>query len=461
MTQRVTETVSDKHLIATTLAQADLAIFAARLVGGRKQILELSTLDAVQSGALRRSAQKLFAGRGLRTRVVSVKPSAIKRARSLEQLVALTGRGDLVFDRTRALSRSEAVLDLTARIRAELGAAVGAVFFHGDRRTLFVTLAGSHSADAVSDILARIDPIASAWHQAQSANGFELAIRVGFSAPSGLDLIAVDRETVRTVFLRLLRRPMQSRLGKVVLGTLLGASITAPALAAGPAVDAPNVTVMTRAGVVKDKVNFEHLWSGVGIKAAMPLGEQFGAQIDLGVGTDMYYGAAAHLFARDPDMGLIGVMGSFESRYGISMTRLGVEGELYVNENLTLSALAGLQGGGAPNGAFGRLDLRFYPDDNFMLRAGVEVQPTLSLARAGFEWQPAIDSLPGLSVFGDGSISSTGDHRLMFGLNFQIGAKDPGTLIQRHRRSDPPEAIFNEFDISAAAPAGYSGAGPV
>jgi hypothetical protein len=82
------------------------------------------------------------------------------------------------------------------------------------------------------------------------------------------------------------------------------------------------------------------------------------------------------------------------------------------------------------------------------------------MAGAGFEWLPAADSLPGLSLYGDATYANTGDYRLLFGLNFQIGGS--GSLIDRHRRSDPVEAIFNTWDVSSAAEdddgSGYGGA---
>jgi hypothetical protein len=183
------------------------------------------------------------------------------------------------------------------------------------------------------------------------------------------------------------------------------------------------------------------MWAGLGAKAAIPLGESLGLQVEAAVGADQYYGAAAHLFARDPDVGLIGILASAESRNDVTMDRVGVEGEFYLNDNFTVSGVAGYQSGDVPNGGYGRLDLRFYPDLNVMLTVGGELRPDMNLARAGFEWQPAVDSLPGLSVFGVATVADTGDYQVLFGLNFQIGAD--GSLLDRHRRFDPPPALNN------------------
>jgi hypothetical protein len=216
-----------------------------------------------------------------------------------------------------------------------------------------------------------------------------------------------------------------------------------------PAVDEPNVTFSTLAGAARDPVLFDHLWAGLGVKATLPLGERFGAQLDLGVATDSYYGAGLHLFARDPAMGLVGVVGSAEVQYGVTMNRIGAELEYYLNDNFTIAARAGYQGGLAPNGVFGRLDVKFYPDPNLALSAGVEVQPSFALARGGFEWRPAADALPGMSITGDGSVTNTGNYRAMFGLHFQLGGSEK--LIDRDRRSDPLTAIWNQIDTSSAA----------
>jgi hypothetical protein len=138
------------------------------------------------------------------------------------------------------------------------------------------------------------------------------------------------------------------------------------------------------------------------------------------------------------------------------MNRVGAEVEYYLNDNFTIGARVGYQTGTAPNGAFGRLDVKFYPDPNFALTGGVEAQPSFSLARGGFEWRPAVDALAGISVSGDASVTSTGNYRATFGLHFQIGGSE--TLRDRDRKSDPSSAIWNQIDVTSAATGSGSGA---
>jgi hypothetical protein len=309
------------------------------------------------------------------------------------------------------------------------------------------------------DRLARAIASAEAKWRAAAGLNVELSVRVGTAVPSGIDVVAVDRLTVRTALLGVLRQERVGRWGAALVGFLAGAAVSVPAVAADlttelqalsqPAVDEPNITITSLAGVANDPVLFNHLWAGLGLKATLPLGERFGAQLDLGIATDAYYGAGVHLFARDPAMGLVGIVGSAESQYGVSMNRVGAELEYYLSDNLTIAARAGYQFGTAPNGAFGRLDVKFYPDPNFSLSGGVEVQPSFLMARGGFEWRPAADALPAMSITGDGSLSSTGNYRAMFGLHFQLGGSE--TILDRDRRSDPGTLIWNQIDVSSAA----------
>lgn len=465
--------------VRDALRAANAPMFVARLTSGSAPRLDIGTFERNAAPAILANVQSLLRNQGLsvRIRVRQHNPRTLRKIRSLEALLAATGSGTLVFDRTKALQRSEAILTLTQGLRAKLGSAMMGAFFAAERRTLFLVLAGTERA-SVADAAGRQSLVAAAeaaWQAAQDNDPFDVALRIGFEVPSGAEVIAVDRQTVRAAMLQMVRNPLKGRLGTAILATLAGATISVPALAADlvmsppdtsvpaassePAVDEPNFSVGLLSGVARDPILFDHLWAGVEAKGTIPLGERFGAQLDVGLATDQYYGAALHLFARDPAMGLVGIVGSAESQYGVTMNRIGAEFEYYLSDNFTIGARAGYQGGTSPNGAFGRLDVKFYPDPNLALTGGLEAQPTFALARAGFEWRPAIDGLAGMSVSADGSMTSTGDYRAMFGLHFQIGGSE--TLRDRDRKSDPESAIFNKIDVSSAVPkAGYGGSPP-
>jgi len=461
---------SDEPAIAVrdALLQLNVPVFVGRMNGNS---LELGTLERRITPSMRHEAQDHLRRRGIQLSVKIVRRNAAKlrKVRSLEALMAKTGQGTLVFDRTSALGRSEAIVDLGSRLRQRLGLEIRGLFCQSERRTLFVVLsrqARSVAVDAAARERVRAEIIAAEqeWREAVGANAFQFSVRVGFEVPAGAEVIAVDRKTVRTAFADMMRRPIKSKLGAAVLGSIVGAAITVPAVAADlpmgvieqqmpvpsdPAVDEPNVSLSLLSGTARDPVLFDHLWAGLNVKATLPLGERFGAQIDLGAATDQYYGAALHLFARDPAMGLVGIVGSAENQYGVSMNRIGAEVEYYLNDKFTIGARVGYQGGTAPNGAFGRLDVKFYPDPNLKLSAGAELQPSFAVGRLGFEWRPAVDALPGMSVSADASATSTGNYRATFGLHFQLGGSE--TLVDRDRKSDPDSAIWNQIDTTSAA----------
>src|SRR5204862_1350237 len=214
------------------------------------------------------------------------KADRLRRIRSLESLVAQTGNGTLVFDRTLALGRSEAIVALGRRLRERLGTALSSLFFDGDRRTLFIVLPSDNRSkqshwDAREKITADIVEVEKAWRDAVGAAAIEIAVRVGFALPAGIDAIAVDRVTVRRTVLQMLRRPVAGGLGAAVIGALAGGAIALPAASADlalmldpqpmyePAVDEPNFSFQVMSGAARDPVLFDHLWAGIGAKATI------------------------------------------------------------------------------------------------------------------------------------------------------------------------------------------------
>jgi len=447
------------------LNTSGLPVFSARLSQHKRTVVELGTFERRVDAQFRRQAElnvhRVF--QGAKVRVVRHDPAKMARIRSLDAFLARTGQGQLLVDRTMVLQRAEALTSLTKALRSVLGAAVSGVYFHSARRVMFIILdhgvrAEYGDRDSRAALEAKIAETEASWRVNYGAMPFQIALRVGFDLPAGLQVTAVDRMTVLATWKRMLRRPMKTGLVAAMLAGLAGGAVTVPAMASDlllepeaaaakatePAVSAPNVSLGI-VGVYDSQ--FEDMWGGLTAKATAPLGHPFGAQLDLEVASDSYYGAGLHLFTRDPAIGLFGLVASTESLDGDVLNRAGAEFEYYVNDQFTLGARVGYQEGVGQNGAFGRVDVKFYADPDMVLSAGLETTPELNLGRIGFEWVPAAESFPGMSISADASYTSEGDWRAMFGMNFQIGG-GANTLLDRDRRADPDTLLDNRQVIA-------------
>jgi hypothetical protein len=168
------------------------------------------------------------------------------------------------------------------------------------------------------------------------------------------------------------------------------------------------------------------------------------------LGGRFFRGAAAHAFWRNPDFALLGGTFQYQALAGSDVLRFGGEGELYLGR-FSLATNVGYQTGN-PNssktirpgkGAYGVLDLRYYPFDDLMLHAGGGFAPLRKreyegIVRFGAEYQPGFAALPGLTLFVDvGTYKHhivTAGVRLYFGMNSGFSRKP---LIRRHREDDP------------------------
>jgi hypothetical protein len=137
-------------------------------------------------------------------------------------------------------------------------------------------------------------------------------------------------------------------------------------------------------------------WNGIGGvvgTVTVPLGHDFGAQIDLGsgaFGNRANGSGAGHLFWRDPDYGLVGVYGSgiYSARAGgRTQWNAAAEIERYIGP-ITGKALLGAQGFGfnstytlspypglpwtpnQPDRFFDKVSLTYYPIDDLALSIG-------------------------------------------------------------------------------------------
>lgn len=252
---------------------------------------------------------------------------------------------------------------------------------------------------------------------------------------AGIPLVPVDAASARAghAHPQLLRKLRGGSIA-ATLAALFGIGVAASALADGPAVSGPNARIA--AGVGATDGDATGLVFG---SATVPLDDNYGAQVDglLGaVGDDAVWGVGGHLFWRDPDKGLLGVVGSY---IGVddhdSGGRFGVEGELYSGQFTTI-ARGGYQVGEFDDGGFGSIDLRWYGTDDFMLSGGGAAAAGDFIAKFGAEYQPGLSALPSLSVFADAEIGDEDADRIFFGLRFYVGGETK-SLIRRHREDDP------------------------
>ena len=113
---------------------------------------------------------------------------------------------------------------------------------------------------------------------------------------------------------------------------------------------------------------------GVQGSVTFPLGHSFGGQIDvLGgkISSEDIFGSGAHLFWRDPDVGLVGATVSQARLESTDLYRYGIEAEYYLDD-FTISAYGGNQEGDVEsNGYFGG-STAYYVDKNLMIQAGAE-----------------------------------------------------------------------------------------
>lgn len=203
------------------------------------------------------------------------------------------------------------------------------------------------------------------------------------------------------------------------------------AFASNAAVSAPNAKFGAFGGSI-DSV------TGAGLFGAytVPLDRQWGAQIDGLAGSgggDPFWGAAGHLFWRDPSQGLLGVYGSWVSwsGAGANVGKIGVEGEWYngpwsVEGNI-------VEQSGTFSGLAGEATVAFYAQPNFRLEGGYRfLQGIGNIGSVGGEWQA---NNSGMSLFANGNFGESGYSTIVGGLKFYTGA--PKTLIDRNRKDDP------------------------
>jgi hypothetical protein len=364
--------------------------------------------------------------------------------RSLERLVDRIKGDEVVYDPTGSVTRAKALVSAGRATRQALGAKVGGVFYAPRLRTLFVSLEIKEIAfyqtvkvGALKNIEREVsNAVASAFVGRTSECP---AVRIGFGVPAA-ELVPVDQRSVvgwSTRTLGAVRRYWKPVAAAVLFG--FGANAAA---AKDPAVSQTNIKVTGLRGSTDEA----DTWAANAILTA-PLGHSWGIQVEGGVSDidgNTTWGAAAHVFTRDPESYLVGLFAAYarEDQFDIDATRVGAEAELYVNQ-ISLLLAAGYQFGDASidETAFGDVEVRWYVTDDFAVSGGGSFDETNSVGRAGVEWRPGFSALPGLAFRIDGAFGEDDFQSILGGITYYFGAD--ASLKDRHRRQDPELAVDN------------------
>ena len=187
----------------------------------------------------------------------------------------------------------------------------------------------------------------------------------------------------------------------------------------------------------------------VDASVSLPVMDQIGLQIDGLAGTldgDGVAGGGAHLFWRDPSVGLVGAYGSvLASTAGVNYTvsNAGLEAAAYLGQ-FSVEGLVGAQFvDGADTEVFGAANIAFYPIDDVRLYAGYRYWFGENAGAAGVEFQPfQMDDSLGITLFADGQIRED-DTLAVAGFRVYFG--EHKSLIRRHREDDPSGLMPNDL----------------
>lgn len=256
---------------------------------------------------------------------------------------------------------------------------------------------------------------------------------------------------------RVLRTLSPATLTVASLPCVMAALVPAAAQESKPAVSEPNLKggIHLGHGQVTGDTSDGFTWYGQGA-FTLPLGKSFGVQVEGALGSlegRFLRGAGVHAFWRDPDIALLGATFQYQGLAGATVLRAGGEGEWYAGP-FTIAAQAGYQGGNPNNsrtirpgqGAYGLLDLRYYPLNDLMLHVGGGFAPLRKgryegIVRFGAEYQPEFSPIRGLTLFVEGDVGTYKHHIVTAGVRFYFGfgsGFSAKPLIRRHREDDPP-----------------------
>lgn len=353
-------------------------------------------------------------GTGLSVAVRIHDSAELVRNRSLQDLAEAFGAGEIVYDPVGAIESARAAVAQSKCLRERQPDSITGIYYSTQKRELYLTLASSDPSEISAD-----------------ASG-PFPVRIVQCLPRD-PLIAVDRASIEAANDAWYASTQAKRVALTAsLLIFMGVTQAPDARAEGQAVSGMNGKVSVEGGNY-DGTNGSVLYGSF----SAPLGQSYGVQLDGSTGRYMdadYSGAGAHIFWRDPDRGLLGIVGSSQKLSSIDQNMLGVEAEGYFG-NFSLGLRAGHLDGDRPHGGFTGVKARWYVNENVAINLGYEGTPGQNDSKLGVEWQPGVSSLPGISLFAETVAGSNNYDRNVVGLRYYFGANK--SLIQRHRHDDP------------------------
>jgi len=247
-----------------------------------------------------------------------------------------------------------------------------------------------------------------------------------------------------------------------------------------PAVDGINGKIAGFGGGADHTNGF---YGGTG-SLSIPLAQQWGAQIDGGVGSLDNSGwshGAGHVFWRDPSIGLLGAYGAYFHwngigtasipRIGVNIGRFAAEGEYYWSRwtfhgvagyetvRLNVPNVANLPGLlSIPNRFFDSVSASYYVTDNFKLSIGHFYTFGRNGLTLGSEYGFALGGGRMASLFINALFAEGGNNAVLGGVRFYFGQRDK-TLIDRNRQDDPAEIVDLDVARSSDPLRGIRGSG--
>ena len=237
-------------------------------------------------------------------------------------------------------------------------------------------------------------------------------------------------------------------------------------LSGAPAVSAPNGKAAIRGGAQDGDGAFYG-----DIAYTMPLGHSFGLQVDgvfghFGKTDDGVARGAAHLFWRDPGMGLLGLYGSATTVDSSEFYQIGVEAQAYLGR-LSLEGKVGAEEADLDDGSFWIATAAYYftdnlrgwvgarhtnfRDDNKIAPGDVGVRGPGHIGVIGLEYQTKwVDDRRAVSLFGEGRVGEDDYDAVWAGVRIYFGPNK--TLIRRHREDDPVTDIPDLIEITEPLP---------